>query len=314
MTSHFALAGALAVAFAFAGAVAVALAVAGAVAVAFAGAFALAGAGAFAVALAGAGAYALAGAVALAGAGAFAFAGAVAGAVAVLLPALSSGWIGVFEADNISITIFLILLPLLNGLLDFTSWGISRSLGKRLTNNRDSYHALGLAFIDLICAVALLAGLVFILSLSIEALNKMALNKVGDEVFSLSDQIQLVKEEPFGGGLWITVMLLSTLIPTFLHFCIASMSFVLVKTKQKEQAALDSQKIEPSNQKLDGRVKLSTKESGDIAHYWFFHRHLYPILLAVVVIGLVTWGAIEIHLTDSLLAVVDFASSLVRGG
>ena len=92
---------------------------------------------------------------------------------------------------------------------------------------------------------------------------------------------------------------------------IGSMSFVLVKSKPKSRQRW----IEKIDQVIESsmRVKLSTKEAGDIAHYWFFHRHLYPILLAVIVIGLVTWGAIEIHLTDSLLAVVDFASSLVRG-
>ena len=304
VTRVFTVASAIAAIFSFAGALAGAVAfnIVGAVGITLSGAYALPGAFALAVAIG----------FTFRTAGTFSLLIALSVAVTgnIMIPMILDGWVGFFQAEYISVIIFFLLLPFLNGLLDFASYGISRLLGHRLLLNRDSYHAIILAIIDLVCAVVLLAGLVFVLALTIEGLNLLAINKVGSEVFSLTEQIQSMRQDPFGSGLWITVMLFSTLIPTFTHFCIASISFVLVKTRlaSRQKWALEIQKVIVKEKQW-----LSTKESGDIAHYWFFHRHLYPILIAVLAAGFVSWGVVEIHLTDSLLSVVDIAIRLIHG-
>ena len=87
------------------------------------------------------------------------------------------------DPDNLSITVFLILLPLLNSLLDFTSWGISRSFGRSLLKHRGGWNALTLAALDLLCAVLLLGGLAAAIAFTFEGINTLALSKTDATVF-----------------------------------------------------------------------------------------------------------------------------------
>ena len=90
-------------------------------------------------------------------------------AEALCIPFLVNGLQEVFKPENISIIIFLFILPLLNGLFDYLSLGLSRFLGNTLLKNRTKYNALGLAFVDLLCALALLVGLVFFFHFPLKA-------------------------------------------------------------------------------------------------------------------------------------------------
>ena len=248
----------LAVAFAFA--VAVIGAVAGAVAVAVAFAFAVAGAFAVAVAGAFAGAFAVAGAVAGAFAFAVAFAGAVAGAFAVavagafavaffvrrgrpvvgylLLTIFSLGIVATtlvalgaerLTEETATLLLFIGLLPILNGLFDFLSYGVTRALLEAGYRLRGAWPVV-LGVLDLCFALIVFTLLGATLVCAVAVVNALA----GGPVFDLGPVFaDLRAPVPEGVPWWSTVrgdygwlyfMLFSTLIPTVLHAAFAAFS------------------------------------------------------------------------------------------
>ena len=225
----------------------------------------LAGTGALALAVAGAGAGAGAVAVAVAGAGAGAGAGALAGVLAVAVAAaavvvgagvgvgvgvVTGGAIAVVAlaiiagvgalagadvkalANPIFVTyvLFLLLLPTLNGVWDWASWGISRSLGahllatlkKEIPELRKALWAVLHAAIDLVAAIGLLAALLISLTAVVEGANELARAIDFPPPLVLDEFLRDAAKDPWGpDGIWVTLMLLSTLIPTAAHFVMA---------------------------------------------------------------------------------------------
>ncbi len=248
-TVAFAFAGT--VAFAFAVAVAVAFAVAGTfvIAFAFAGTVAFAGALAFAIAVDGAfdGAFAFTGtvAVAFAGAGAVAFAGATMsirpGVKRVNLFAAIIGSFAVWalwgllgdrknENEFAYFVISMLILPVMNGGLDYASWWVSRWLGHDLADGLSANPstaatlARSLAHIaaDLLLALLFFVAMAFALGFAFETYDLYA----GLKAVILYTETEAgpqgyaedLRNDPLGVGLWITLMLLTTLIPTVIHF------------------------------------------------------------------------------------------------
>ena len=231
--------------------------------------------------------------------------------MAFVIMLVSAGWSGIILQEYVAVVIFAVLLPIANGLFDFLSWGISRILGRHLLRHPDKYHAVFLVVIDILSAVLLLTGLIVALVLLVEILNVIASAQVQSEVMDLESQIVTAIDLPFGQGLWITVMLVSTLIPTFLHACIAAVSYLMTKTKLKARRnwIAEIQKV------IDGtKEHLSKKETGDIAYYWFFHRHFFPFTLAILVFSVTAWGVDLIHLPDILRKVADSTRTLILVG
>ena len=250
----FAFAGEFAGAFAFA----FAFAFAGAVAFAFAGAGAGAGAGAVAFAVAVAGAVAFAGA----GAVAFAFAGAFAGAFAVLMRAsqdwarqrgllawfwlLYSGllvllsfssllWIA--HKNYLMLLLFWLWLPLLNAGLDWFSLGVTRGLLQAVRlGNHSAARALGWAIADLLLALVFLVLITSVLLVVVALANAT----VGQPLVPLTTLLQDVHKNAAGvNNGWIYFMLLSTLVPTLIHFALAGGAATLWLPKQRRSKVVD---------------------------------------------------------------------------
>lgn len=164
---------------------------------------------AFAVAVAGAVAVAVAVAVAFAGAGA----GAVAFAFAVAFAVADSG-----SPPQIVVLLFFCLLPALNALLDWFSWGLTRFLLRSAAKAKAGWRGARVLFVDL--AIDLLAAFLFLAVLA-------ALLPTGFGLFDSVPAFQgafdwralllAARDDPFGAGLPVTLMLLSTLVPTLLH-------------------------------------------------------------------------------------------------
>ena len=206
----------------------------------------------------GAGAGAVAGVGAGVGAGAVVGAGAGAGAVACMKHARSGisrenslgAMIGTFfgisfglafsvgltETVNIFLLITAAILPLVNGLLDFFSWWFSRWMGEHLmdllqrTQSSGRRILLGLfhGLADVVLALFFFVGLAWLLGFVFESFDLWA----GlDDVSLWQDQRQsgyivTIKHDPFGAGLWITLMLFSTLVPTLIHLFFVIFAFV----------------------------------------------------------------------------------------
>ena len=217
----------VAVAVAFAGAIVAALvgaftlafavAVAGAVAVAVAGAFAVAVAVAVAVAfaVAGAVAFAVAFAVAVAGAVAVAVAGAV--FLAVLLY-LSGDY-----TDAQTLILLYLLLPLINALFDCVSVKYSRYFSTRIAAGEGTGMVSKHLLLDAILALLFFFGLLLALPPFIDGYNWLcsftSLPPIDWRELALQ-----ARDDPWGAGILVTLMLLSTLIPTLLHLLMAGLA------------------------------------------------------------------------------------------
>lgn len=106
--------------------------------------------------------------------------------------------------------------------------------------------------IDFVAAILLLVCLVFVICFGVELFNHLIAKKP-DLMIDLPGLIESAKEEPFGAeGLWITLMLFSTLAPTFAHFVIAFIgiyTFSLTPKKVRENIA-DALRDNPSRRSL----------------------------------------------------------------
>ena len=213
-------------------------------AVAFAGAFAGAGAVAFAVAFAGA----------FAGAGVVAVAGAVAGlwldrrtawpswpwalllGLALITPGLwlaladgTSAAIALTDATAAPLVLFLMLLPAANALLDWVSLGITRVLLGRIARGEEGpLGALLWALADTLIAVALLAAVTLTTVAAAALFDRLHELGGGAGFYDLSAKLAEIAADPRAPQWWwIYAMLLSTLIPTAIHFAIALGSLVV---------------------------------------------------------------------------------------
>lgn len=120
----------------------------------------------------------------------------------------------------LTILIFWLLLPCLNGGLDWTSLSVSRWFGRAIIAERGASAALAitlcLAVADLVAALALAFAVAWLLAFGIEALGR-----IFDLSLYFEAYVKLAAEAPWTNGLWATFMVLSTLVPTAIHFVLA---------------------------------------------------------------------------------------------
>ncbi len=169
----------------------------------------------------------------LAGAGAGTVAGAVAVAVAVTLTvagtgaavgaAIGAAIVAVNAAINgadgqvaLWVSLFL-LLPLLNAALDWLSWGVTRFLLRRAAQSGGGFLGwivlIGELIIDLLAAALFLTALAILLPVVFELWNRIAFGAHVDWVQMANDALR----DPFGVGLLVTGMLVTTFLPTLIH-------------------------------------------------------------------------------------------------
>lgn len=118
------------------------------------------------------------------------------------------------------IILFLLILPLTNAPLDWLSLGVTRGLLYAIAHEKHSApKALWWALLDFGIALIFLALTAVVLTVSVSFANWLSIAGGGETVFSLA---QVFCDMSNGNALnqdhwWIYAMLLTTLIPTFLH-------------------------------------------------------------------------------------------------
>lgn len=190
-------------------------------------ALALAAAAALAVALASAAAAAVALAMAAAVAGAAAAAGAVrrdrawagyAGLVlglGLLLTAAAA--LAPADAPGRPLLLFLGVLPLVNAVFDFVSFGVTRALVRTGLNRPEWAFPLGA--LDLVFATLVFLGLGCTLIAIVHGLNAIAPAPLYDLGALFAD---LGDEARRWDHLWLWLMVFSTFLPTFLHYALST--------------------------------------------------------------------------------------------
>ena len=218
-------AGAGAVTVAVAGAVAFAIvaALVGAFTLAFAVAFADAVASTFAFAFAFALAFALAFAVAVAVAVAVTFAAAVAATVALAVVSVISSYLRGYYADAQAVLLLYLMLPLINALFDCVSVKYSRYFSTRIAAGEGTGMVSKHLLLDAILALLFFFGLLLALPPLIDGYNWLcsftSLPPINWRELALQ-----ARDDPWGAGILVTLMLLSTLIPTLLHLLMAGLA------------------------------------------------------------------------------------------
>jgi len=114
--------------------------------------------------------------------------------------------------------LFWLFLPVTNATLDWVSWCVSRWLAAKLVGNRGWVRIFGHLFADLVLATMFLFTMAAILPMAFAATDQLGQFANASQRIGISAQLGRTVVSPFGpNGIWITVMLLSTLVPTVLH-------------------------------------------------------------------------------------------------
>ncbi len=109
---------------------------------------------------------------------------------------------------------FFFLLPLTNGTVDWLAWATTRSMIKRLLPFRSALFAVSIGSLGCFAiAAVLMSCLAFLLGLGFETYNQLTLQRSGQAAFDLSPMIAQAIANPWGEGLWITLMLLTPIVP-----------------------------------------------------------------------------------------------------
>jgi len=183
---------------------------------------------AFVIASTVAGAFAEAGTIVLAIVAAFALAFALAGVLAVagtgaamgLLLALTIAALAFAGKFAFLLLLFFVLLPMVNALLDWMSWIVTRFFLRRVAMVTPTIRGAGLLVLelsaDLAAAVVLFLALVVLLPNGIELINAV-LSVTGRAPFDWRDIVLRADAAPLSEGLFVIGMLITTLVPTFIH-------------------------------------------------------------------------------------------------
>ncbi len=147
----------------------------------------------------------------LAGAGGGIAAGALLSLASILVAAnfsaVSGATLGLFS-------IAWVALPLANAALDFCSLGVSHWLGRYIVSSGvRTASILLLLLLDLALAVAFMIITVVVVGMALHAVTGV----LGVETLS-SSYLQTSAIDPWGQGIWLTLMVLSTTTWTWLHF------------------------------------------------------------------------------------------------
>ncbi|MEM1377181.1 MAG: hypothetical protein AAGG69_07300 [Pseudomonadota bacterium] len=183
----------------------------------------------------------------LAGAGGGIGVGAVASLVGIIVAskfsAISDGMLGLFAVSWVA-------LPFANAALDYLSLGVSHAIGRHLYYQSPRAHSiLCLLVLDLFLALAFMVLTVVTAGLSLLAVAEW----LGVETSSYQFLLESAAD-PWGEGLWLTIMALTTVLWTWLHFAfvVAPLASVVFVNRTIERAAERRLAVPSHGDSIDG--------------------------------------------------------------
>lgn len=128
-------------------------------------------------------------------------------------------------------TFFLFVIPAVNASADWISLGLTRYLATAIVVRRRSWIVFVHFVVDIGAGVALLAALAIALGVVGELYDRIAMTVVGGRLIVPVNLFGRAAAEPLGpDGLWLTLMLVTTLIPTMAHILMGLVGIVLFAT------------------------------------------------------------------------------------
>lgn len=136
--------------------------------------------------------------------------------------------------------VFIVLLPLVNAIMDWLSLGVTRGL---LCAIRQGTHSVGAALayvlLDIVLALAFLVAIVSLTIVLLAAVNAAALHGSGQVFMDLQQLFDGLAADPLALEYgWIHVMMLSTLVPTLIHFTVGAAAAVMVLPNRWRESIL----------------------------------------------------------------------------
>lgn len=210
-----------------------------------------------------------------------------------------------------AVILFLIVLPLFNGVFDWISWMISRYLGEHLKNEIKNTVSKSKIFVnvmlhsiaDLVAAIGFLAVLAFALGFGFGGLTNTSFLSEED----IRRFVEAAVTDPWkpGKGLWYSAMLVSTLFPTAVHFLflLASPIAIVAAGKRKRKSIADKlRNWECFEKKEQKGIAADASE----ARYRMVLPIFFAVVAFVVIVGLL-WLLIEQVFPRSITFFGNFA-------
>ncbi|MEJ2117016.1 MAG: hypothetical protein P8Y36_03575 [Alphaproteobacteria bacterium] len=248
---------------------------------------------AFAVASSVAGQFSDAGTVVLAILGGFAFA--IAFTIAYVIAGIWALAIALVIVTILALTIakqfafflllFFIILPILNALMDWISWAVTRFLLTWLHEAPDGLSGItvviGVLLVNVVLALMFVVALAILLPIGLEMVELM-LSIFGHDTFNWRTVAAQAVQDPWNEGLFVTGMLLTPLVPS-----IANMTLGLAAlTAPFSPGAYKADQLIPEHPE----ATPSEAETGPIKWMVFWSRLWYlPSVLVALAIYACTW-------------------------
>jgi hypothetical protein len=203
--------------------------------------------------------------------------------------------------------VFFFILPVINGFWDWLSWWVTRLLGRHLLVTLAPARALGgravtilgHGLLDFVLSAALLAAMAFLLAFGFEAYDQIAAAQ-GQHAFDLGPYLEAAADHPWTDGLWLTVMLLSTLFPTALHVVVLLASPLALITLPTERRLQLAGELETWDEQPERHASIQRRAGQYVAR----ERH-----------GAIAIAAgLFVLLTGGLLALINFGLGMLEPG
>lgn len=236
-----------------------------------------------------------------------------------------SGWF-ILNRDTCSIEltqllIFIIWIPIVNGIYDFCSTKISiRFFTKIMESKAKTKTAITYTILDIIFAFIFLIMLVFSLGVIITFYNYLVESRcAGIDFYTM---IYSVSKNPFSiSNLWITMMIFTTLLPTFLHMWfdpIRLLGHILFNKKRTATSkSLDYLSIDNMNNRdkdCSYKIKQSTQNIMLFKALQLWNLP-YSIIIIVIFLGLISSSSIlldyMVYIAHKSILVTEYLINLM---
>lgn len=187
-------------------------------------------------------------------------------------------FVGFTDGDVILVSVcflFYVLLPVINAIFDWFSWAFTRYLlGYVSQENSGFSRRILLPFellLDLFAAFVFLVALAVIIPNVIELANIILSLMPGTIYIDWRSMVLAAVEDPFGKGLAVTGMLLSTVIPTVLHLIYGIGGMFMAWSKDTRALAEEVPYVTGSDNQpeVDGAIRNRIHDVYIWSYFWY---------------------------------------------
>jgi hypothetical protein len=142
-------------------------------------------------------------------------------------------------AALINILLFFVILPPLNAFWDWLAWESSRALSRKLLENISGRKIILHIFVSLGIGIGLVIGLTVSAAEVVTFFNHWMVTHTQSSFLPLDSLAKTALQRPFTpDGIWISIMLFSTLLPTLGHLIFAVFGALIVRTPARWRTTL----------------------------------------------------------------------------